>query len=376
MHSSKKEFLLLFGWDDFFASQIPDLPLLSHGPQRSTDLMFPARVISEERSLYRLQSDVHQTFFACVSGKLQFSASSRIDYPAVGDWVMVECASSSDRGVIHQVLNRKAILHRKQVGSSSDQQILATNVDYVFITSAVNSDLNHRRIERYLAIARDAGTEPIILLSKGDTCRENLFDVVAVVQNQFPTVQVFAIFHHDFASADFLQTFLRNGTTSVFVGSSGVGKSTLVNFLIGYPLIKTQEVRETDGKGRHTTSSRNLYCSRYGGLIIDTPGMRELQLSDHIEGLQSQFSHIEALVQQCRFSNCQHQTEPDCAIQGALSDTSLSKARWESHRKLEAEVRHEMRKKNSALAAEARKSWKKKQLDFRSKNRLKRGDTP
>ena len=156
MLSSEKEFLFLFGWDDFFQSQISDLVSGS---------LFPARVICEERNLYRVQAGLSQIFWASVRGKMQFNAATRAHYPAVGDWVMVELPSQSDRGVIHQVLQRKTIIHRKQVGASADMQILSTNVDYAFITSSVNSDLNYRRIERYLAVARDAGVTPIILLT-------------------------------------------------------------------------------------------------------------------------------------------------------------------------------------------------------------------
>lgn len=363
MLSSEKEFLFLFGWDVFFESQIPDLGSRS---------LFPARVICEERNLYRVQAGIDQVLWASVSGRVQFDAVSRVDYPAVGDWVMVELPSQSDRGVIHHVLPRKTIIHRKQVGSSADMQILSTNVDYTFITSSVNSDLNYRRIQRYLTVAQDTGSVPIILLTKIDTCLDDLDAVVAQVQNEFLGVQVHTISKDNFEKADFLAGYLRNGTTSIFIGSSGVGKSTLVNFLIGNEKIKTQDVREADDKGRHTTTSRNLYVSRYGGLVIDTPGMRELQLSDHSEGVRSQFSDIEELIQSCRFRDCQHQTEPDCAIKEALAEGGLTEERWKSYQKLEAEVRHGLRRQDKVLAAEDRKIWKKRSLAARNKGRNKR----
>ena len=364
MLSSEKEFLFLFGWDDFFESQI--LNLVSNS-------LFPARVICEERNLYRVQAGSSQIFWASVSGKMQFNAVSRVNYPAVGDWVMVEFPSQSDRGVIHHVLQRKTIIHRKQVGSSADLQILSTNVDYAFITSSANSDLNYRRIERYLAVARDAGAIPIILLTKADICTDNISDIVAEIRSELPGVQVHTLSKNDFEKADFFTSYLQKGTTSVFIGSSGVGKSTLVNFLIGEEQIKTQDVRERDGKGRHTTTSRNLYVSRYGGLIIDTPGMRELQLSDHAEGVRSQFSDIEELIHSCRFSDCRHQTEPDCAIKKALLADLLSEDRWKSYQKLEAEVRHGMRRQDKELAAEDRKTWKKKSINARNKGFSKKG---
>ncbi len=361
---SDKEFLFLFGWDDFFASQVPDLDSSS---------LIPAKVICEERNLYRVQAGPQQIFWASVSGKMQFNAAGRAHYPAVGDWVMVDHSPQADRGIIHRVLERKSTIHRKQVGSSADMQILSTNVDYAFITTSVNADLSYRRIERYIAVALDAGVVPIILLTKADVCEGRIEDVIAEVENEFPGVQVHALSKDEFDQADFLKGYLKKGTTSVFIGSSGVGKSTLVNYLIGREEIKTQEARDGDDKGRHTTTSRNLYVSRYGGLIIDTPGMRELQLSDHAEGVSSQFSEIEELILKCRFSDCQHQTEPGCAIRAALEEESLSEEKWHSYQKLEAEVRHGLRKQDRMLAAEDRKAWKKISIEARARGRSKRG---
>jgi ribosome biogenesis GTPase len=364
MLSSEKEFLFLFGWDNFFESECPDLVSSS---------LFPARVICEERNLYRVQAGINNILWASVSGKMQFNAATRVNYPAVGDWVMVELPDQSDRGIIHQVAPRKTIIYRKQVGSSADMQILSTNVDYVFITTSVNEDLNYHRIERYLAVVQESGATPVILLTKADICSTNITEILSGVKSEFHGVLVHALSKNNFEEANFLSEYLKKGTTSVFIGSSGVGKSTLVNFLIGQEQIKTQDVRESDGKGRHTTTSRNLYVSRYGGLIIDSPGMRELQLSDHVDGIKTQFSDIEDLIKNCRFHDCHHQTEPDCAIKEALSDESLSEERWKSYQKLEAEVRHSMRKQNKVLASEDRKVWKKKSINARNKGRSMKG---
>ncbi|MES2803484.1 MAG: ribosome small subunit-dependent GTPase A [Bdellovibrionota bacterium] len=364
MLSSEEEFLELFGWDDFFESQIPD---------RVSSSLFPARIVCEERNLYRVQLGLNQALWASVSGKMQFNAITRVDYPAVGDWVMVEFTNQSDRGLIHQVLQRKTTVHRKQVGSGSDIQILSTNVDYVFITTSVNNDLNYRRIERYLAIARDAGSIPVILLTKADTV-DDIDAVVAGVEKEFSGVRVHTLSKNNFESAEFLKEYLKKGSTSVVIGSSGVGKSTLVNFLIDSDEIKTQSARDDDDKGRHTTTSRNLYVSRFDGLVIDTPGMRELQLSDQSEGVSSQFSDIEELMVSCRFRDCLHATEPGCAIVKALGDGKLPDDRWRSYLKLQAEVRNGLRKQDKGIASEDRKLWKKRNVDARNRARAKKGN--
>ncbi len=368
MLSSQKEFLCLFGWDDFFESQIE-----IQSPNLVSSSLYPARIICEEKNLYRIQLSLDDVRWASVSGKMQFNAINRTDYPAVGDWVLVEASDQSDRGVIHRVCNRRTIIYRKQVGSSADMQILSTNVDYVFITTSLNDEFNYRRIERYLAVAWDSGAIPVILLTKSDICAEKIVDTLNNVRREFPNVAIHSISKNDFEKENCFREYLKEGKTSVVIGSSGVGKSTLVNFLIGGDQIKTQNVRESDSKGRHTTTSRSLYVSRYGGLIIDTPGMRELQLSDHMDGVSTQFSDIESLIAKCRFNDCRHETEPNCKIREALADDSLPEERWKSYQKLADEVRHAMRKQNKELAAEDKKLWKKMSINARSKGQQKKG---
>jgi ribosome biogenesis GTPase len=364
MINSEQEFLSLFGWDDFFESQKTE--------NNFNDLK-PARIICEERNLYRVQIGIDQAVWASVSGKLGFNAVTRADYPAVGDWVLISNEPQSDRAIIHFICSRKTVIQRKQIGSSADVQILSANVDTVFITTSANSDLNFRRIERYLSVAWESKATPVILLTKSDTCLNDVENIVENIKNEFPNVTAFALSQDHFDQAEFLMDYLRPGTTSVFIGSSGVGKSTLVNYLIGKEIIKTQGIRQDDEKGRHTTTSRSLYISCYGGLIIDTPGMRELQLSDHADGLQTQFSDIDELIHQCKFSDCRHQTEPGCQVLAALDSESLSVARWKSYQKLANEIRHGLRKQNHALATEDRKAWKKLKLSTRNKNLKQKG---
>ncbi len=325
--------------------------------------LIPSRVICEERALYQVQFGMESVKWAAISGKMKHQAAGRKDYPAVGDWVGIEIPSGADRAIIHTIGPRKSTIYRKQIGSSSDAQILSTNVDFTFITTSMNEDLSERRIERYLAMALESDTSPVILLTKADLFPEGIDKVVEELTTIFPGIPIYTLSKDAFDDAGFFATYLKLGTTSVIVGSSGVGKSTLVNFLTGKDRtddqIATKDIREKDGKGRHTTTSRNLYASRFGGLIIDTPGMRELSLSDHTQGVETQFSDIVELTTKCRFSDCKHETEPKCAIKAAIADGSLPLDRWESYLKLEAEVQHGLIKQDKQLASEQKKQWKK-----------------
>ncbi len=364
MINSETEFLSRFGWDGYFNSQIA---------KNVSDFLQPAKVICEERNLYRIQTSLDCEQWASVKGKMQFNADSRADYPAVGDWVLAEVRPQSDRAIIHRILPRKTLIQRKQIGSSADMQILATNVDYIFIATSLNEDLNYRRIERYIAVAMESGAKPVILLTKADLYIGESVDLENGLKRQFPFADVHSLSKDDFAQSIFLAEYLKPGKTSVVIGSSGVGKSTLVNFLVGAEKMKTQGTREYDGKGRHTTTSRSLHVTRYGGLIIDTPGMRELQLLDHADGIQAQFKDIEELLKSCRFSDCKHQSEPDCAIRVALEKDGLSEERWQSYLKLTAEVRHGLNKQEKWRAAEQKKTWKKRSIDARNLRKFKTG---
>lgn len=363
MSQTNNAFLSLFGWDNFYSAALADD--IKNG-------WLPARVICEERNIYQVQFGLDETIWAGIDGKIQYNAKVRSDYPAVGDWVLIELRENSDRGSIRRIGPRKSTIYRKQISGSGDAQILSTNVDYVFITTSINEDLNLRRLERYLSMARDSGTSPVILLTKADLYSEEVAAIKAEIKSEFAGVPVHTLSKNEFEKAHFFSTYLAKGKTSVFVGSSGVGKSTIVNYLIGLDKIKTQEVRQNDGKGRHTTTSRNLYISRLGGLIIDTPGMRELALSEHTEGLDAEFADIISIFSNCKFTDCKHQSEPGCAIKAGLADESISQGRWDSYVKLEAEMRQVKRKSDKSLAAEDRKKWKKITVDARDRGRSKK----
>ncbi|KYG62394.1 hypothetical protein AZI86_16290 [Bdellovibrio bacteriovorus] len=364
MSFNDNDFLSRQGWDEFFESIFKD-PFLS--------TLTPARVIGEERELYRLQTQPDQSFWGAITGKLQHRARGRADYPAVGDWVLIDHPPGADRAVIHAVCPRKTVMQRQQVASTAaDVQIIASNIDTIFIATSLNDDFNVRRLHRYMTVAFSSGARPVILLTKADLLSDGGASVITEVHAEFPGTGVYTLSMNDFAQARFFEKYLGPGQTVVVVGSSGVGKSTLVNYLIGHEVLKTQGIREDDSKGRHTTTSRGLFPTRFEGWIIDTPGMRELSMVDHEEGLHAQFSEIEELIGQCRFSDCQHHGEPGCAIQRGLDEGLISPDRWASYLKLAAEIRHALRKQDRSLYAEDRKLWKKLTLAGRARGENKR----
>lgn len=364
MSTLDTDFLSSQGWDPFFEKACKD-PFLS--------ALTPARVIGEERELYRLQWRRDETCWGAVTGKLQYRAQSREDFPAVGDWVLVDVPPGSERAVIHAVCPRKTVMYRQQVASVvADSQIIAANVDTVFIATSLNSDFNIRRLHRYVTVVLESKARPVILLTKADLLADGGDAVKNEIHHEFPNVDVHTLSMKEFEKAIFFEKYLEKGQTVVIVGSSGVGKSTLVNYLIGEERLETQDIREDDSKGRHTTTSRGLFQTRFAGSVIDTPGMRELSLLDHEEGLSAQFAEIEERLGQCRFSDCQHQAEPGCAIQKALDEGLISPERWTSYQKLAAEIRHALRKQDRALQAEDRKRWKKLTMEGRARGENKR----
>ena len=308
-------------------------------------------------------STVHKTGYLVytkdgeIRARIAGSFRQNGDQPATGDWVALS-KDATGLATIHAVLPRKSKFSRKDAGRATGEQVLVTNIDTVFLVTSLNKDFNLRRLERYLAIARDSGAEPVVILSKADIC-EAVDERIAEVKEIAPDVAVHAISSAENRGLEQLSTYLQEGRTVALLGSSGVGKSTLVNALEGRELLKTGDIREDDSRGRHVTTERTLIMLERGGIIIDNPGMRELQLWDAGDGLLRQFADIEALGKQCKFSDCRHETEPGCAIKQALSDGTLSAVRLESYRKLQKEQLAIERKKNPALMAEERKKWKK-----------------
>ncbi len=295
----------------------------------------PARVISQQRGLWRIAGDFAECW-AEVSGTLRAGAEAGGDWPAVGDWVAAEILSGGGRPLVHKVLPRRSKFVRKVAGRRMEEQVIAANVDTAFVVMALDGDFNVRRLERYLAQCWESGAKSIVILNKADDC-EDVPARVAEVESIAAGVPIFAVSARTGAGVDALDIFLAPGQTIVLLGSSGVGKSTLVNHFLRRDAQAVQTVRASDSRGRHTTTSRELFALPGGALLIDTPGLRELQLWEATEGVEQAFSDIEQLAAQCRYGNCGHTTEPGCAVQAAIAEGRLDPGRLENQRKLQRE---------------------------------------
>jgi ribosome biogenesis GTPase len=338
--------LTALGWDETRAEQFE--------PYAATGLV-PGRVAVQHRGAYDVLTELGE--LRCdVAGRLYDESSSPADLPAVGDWVAVAARADEQGGTVQAVLPRRTKFSRKTAWQAAEEQVLAANVDVVLIVTSLNEDLNLRRLERYLTLAWESGARPVFVLTKADLAGDVEASVAEVDSIAFG-VPVVPLSNVTGAGLDTLRGLLPQGVTAALLGSSGVGKSTLVNTLLGEDLLETRAIRD-DGKGRHTTTRRELVQLPGGALVIDTPGMREIQLWVADEGLEEAFEDVTELFGQCRFSDCAHESEPGCAVKAAIADGTLSTERWESYLKLQREMAHLERRLDKRAAAEERKKWK------------------
>ena len=321
--------LTALGWSEFFERAFEPYRDLGH---------FAGRVVLEERGAYRLYTG-HGEVNARVRGKLRFDSESAADFPAVGDWVSVATRERDGVAQIHAVLPRRSKFSRKAAGANSEEQVVAANVDTVFLVQGLDHDFNLRRLERYIVAAFESNAAPVVVLSKADLC-EDVDQKLSAAELVAPGTPVHAISSISGLGLGTLEQYIQPGVTVAFLGSSGAGKSTLINRIVGEEVQKTAEVREHDSRGRHTTTHRELLVLKTGGLLIDTPGMRELQLWDAGSSLGEAFSDVESIAAACYFTNCRHQNEPGCAVREALSDGTLDVDRYESYVKLERELEY------------------------------------
>ncbi|MFC1987221.1 ribosome small subunit-dependent GTPase A [Chloroflexota bacterium] len=317
------------GWNPFFQKHFQTLKIPDS---------VPARVVSESKGSFQVYSQYGE-LAARISGKMRYRAGEEKQYPAVGDWVVIKPLMNEQKGIIHAVLPRKSKFSRKVSGGRTEEQIVSANVDTVFIVSGLDGgrNFNLRRIERYLTLAWNSGATPVIILNKVDLCPD--FDIyIRSVEDIAPDISIHPVSAKERIGLDALRSYLTKGKTAAFLGSSGVGKSALINALLGVGKQEVGEVRDDDRMGRHTTTRRELILLPSGGTVIDTPGMREIQMWAGEEDLQGAFHDIEMLAKRCHFSDCSHNVESGCTVRAAVDRGDLDPARLESYRKLQKEL--------------------------------------
>jgi ribosome biogenesis GTPase len=333
------------GWDPAIEDQFAPF---------AADGLEPARVAVEQRGAYLLYTARGERW-AELSGRLRHGVGGRGELPAVGDWVAIADPDGAERALVQAVLPRRTKFSRMAAtdGGDAAEQIVAANVDVVFLTAGLDGDFNPRRLERYLTLGWESGAAPVVVLTKVDLCT----DVEAALLDVEPVaigVPVHAVSNVTGEGVDALAQYFGEGRTVAALGSSGVGKSSLVNRLAGEELMATGDLR-ADGRGRHTTTHRQLLLLPGGGLFLDTPGMRELRLWESEEGLATAFDDVAAAAASCRFSDCSHEREPDCGVRVAIANGTLDRDRYDSWRKLQNELRWLAVKQDAQLRSEARK---------------------
>jgi ribosome biogenesis GTPase len=315
-----------FGWNKSRTLEFKDYALKGY---------IPGRIVCEENRIYKVVSEFGE-LTATVSGRMWYHTDSRSNFPSIGDWVAIKAIPEEGKAQIHSLLSRTSFFSRKAAGEATREQIVAANIDRAFIVTDMDRDFNPRRLERYILLAKRSGTDPVIVLNKMDLCSniEEAIGLAREVAGDIPILPVSALEHEGIES---IALYIQKGETGVFIGSSGVGKSALVNALTGGNEHRVGPIREADGRGRHTTSHKELILLPDGGAIIDSPGMRELHLWADPEEVNDAFPEIEELSLNCRFKDCNHLHEPDCAVREALEKGQISIGRLNSYHKLQNE---------------------------------------
>ena len=352
------------GWNDYFSREFE---------QYRAEGFIPARVAREHKERYQLYCEPGE-LTAEITGRLRHLAISRADYPAVGDWVAITPFDDNKSAVIHAVLPRKSKFLRKAAGLKTDEQIIAANIDIIFLVMGLDGDFNPRRLERYLTSAWDSGASPVIVLNKTDLC-ENIEDRIEEVRSAAFDIPTIPISASRTEGVENVKEQIKPGQTAAFLGSSGVGKSTIINAILGEERLKTQSVREDDSRGRHTTTWREMILIPDGGIVIDTPGMRELQLWTDDNSLKGSFDDIERLAQSCKFNDCSHTNEPGCAVLEAITSGELLQSRFNNYLKMQKEIRYLEQRQNGHTDMIARNKWKEihKRMRKFNQDRKKKG---
>lgn len=335
------------GWTSSFEEHFRNVAAPEHSP---------ARVSATHTHVFRLLA-AEGEYLASVSGRLRHAAGGARDFPATGDWVVVSKTPGDDRGVIHSVLPRTSCFSRKVAGSRTDEQVVAANVDTVFLVGGLDGDFNPRRLERALVLAWESGADPVIVLTKADL-GQHVAERRRAAEEAAAGVPVVVISAATGEGLSALAPYLLRGRTVALLGSSGVGKSTLVNRLLGEDRQRTLAVRASDDRGRHATTHRELIPLPGGALVIDTPGLREIQLWAGETSLNDAFTDLAALAEGCRFRDCRHRDEPGCAVRAAVADGRLPAERLESHHKLARELRSLEIRQDVGLQRAQKAKWR------------------
>jgi len=297
------------------------------------------RVIAEHKERYIVKT-AQGEFEAEITGNMRFTAKTREDFPAVGDWVALT-TYESDFAIIHKILPRFSIIKRQSVGNFGEIQIIATNINYAFLVQAIDRDFNVNRLERYLTICNSSKVSPIIILSKTDLItKDQLSEIIEHLKTRINNIPVFAISNETQDGISDLKTIIKKGKTYCMLGSSGVGKSTLINNLSGQAIMRTDSISQSTNKGRHITSHRELIILENGGILIDNPGMKEVGIADSTSGLEITFDKIVEFSQKCKFTDCTHINETGCAVVEAVKNGTIDKSSYENYMKMEREKAH------------------------------------
>jgi ribosome biogenesis GTPase / thiamine phosphate phosphatase len=317
------------GYSDFFKNK---------KESNSNDSLMPARIIAEHKGGYILRNELSE-FSAKITGRMRFDSSSREDYPAVGDWVLINIINK-EQAVIREVLSRRTILKRKFVGKS-DAQVIASNIDVTFIVQSPDRDYSLNRFERYISLVKSGGIKPVIILNKTDLIdKVELERIINELKKRFKDTDIYTLSAVSGKGMSDLKKDIKKRLTYCFIGSSGVGKSSIINVLLGSDLIKTGEISAYADRGKHVTTHRQLFVLEKGGLLIDTPGMREIGLVDSDTGIKNVFTEIYELTEKCKFSNCTHIHEPGCAVLAAIKSGDLSEEKYQNYIKLAKEDKY------------------------------------